>query len=164
MLKFEKGLPPYDPTAIVKESIIKTDTITTDRQVITFDLKENGAGRFLKLSKLVRTANNLIKIIIPGDIIQEFGECMLDFLEEARKKNLLGKRDPIIVGEMFVVGEHRYYVDVIKKNKDLHLEIRSVFRKNRQYFTIPANTIGEYINLFHYFDEEFRKFSSQLND
>jgi hypothetical protein len=85
-----KGLPQMQSRPPVQEDTLNTGQVQIERKTITFILKENPRGRFLRIIEEGRGHNN--SIIIPSTGLDEF-QKLLD--EMIKTSNELPLKNPL---------------------------------------------------------------------
>lgn len=91
--RFRKPQVKPKPRRLIPEMVISEETVLIERKQIVMRLKENGAGRFLRITETNGVHFN--SVIIPANGLEAFQKCIASVVEASR--NIPPKSDEPVI-------------------------------------------------------------------
>lgn len=152
---FYAGLGPRDPNNTPQDGKLQEIIMTKDNKRYYLDLKENGYGRFLKVSQTT-PGGPRAQIVIPAAGLGQWRDNLKDLLEE------FGVEDGGFEGELpegihTRVDNKSFYFDIGQNNRGIYMRISEVKTNFRTAITIPEKSWEIFRDIFQDYVEKMKK-------
>ncbi|CDS40237.1 PUR alpha protein [Echinococcus multilocularis] len=137
LLEVLNKLPPHDPKSLATDGLIESEAIARDNRRYYLDLRENGRGRFLRMSMLSMGVR--VQIALPADGLSDMCNGIAELINDYCRDEDLIATSELPEAKVLFAGNKTFYFDVGSNRYGVFLRISELRANYRTAVTIPEH-------------------------